>query len=190
MLVFWRKGFAASSLPDLFGAMGIKSPSLYAAFGSKEALYLEAIGHYVKTVGPTIWGHLNDSPTAREGIERLLLAAADNLPGCGTTPAGCMVTLAGIGEESTEAIQQAARKIRQHCLDMIRTRIADGVVDRELPPSTDLDALSRFFLGAYQGIAIQARDGAAAVELKGIALVATAAWPVSGQFSRQVDRES
>ena len=49
MLVFWRKGFLATSMNDLCDAMGIRSPSLYAAFGSKEALYIEAVGHYAKT---------------------------------------------------------------------------------------------------------------------------------------------
>ena len=43
MFLFWRKGFAATSMNDLCDAMGISSPSLYAAFGSKEALYLEAV---------------------------------------------------------------------------------------------------------------------------------------------------
>jgi AcrR family transcriptional regulator len=44
MFLFWRKGFAATSMNDLCDAMSIGSPSLYAAFGSKEALYLEAVG--------------------------------------------------------------------------------------------------------------------------------------------------
>ena len=52
MLVFWRKGFAATSMNDLCDAMGIRSPSLYAAFGSKEALYLEALEHYVRDRAP------------------------------------------------------------------------------------------------------------------------------------------
>ena len=52
MLAFWRKGFAATSMNDLCDAMGVRSPSLYAAFGSKEALYLEAIQHYVETSDP------------------------------------------------------------------------------------------------------------------------------------------
>ena len=52
MLLFWRKGFEAASMNDLCDAMGVRSPSLYAAFGSKEALYLEAIEHYVRTTDP------------------------------------------------------------------------------------------------------------------------------------------
>jgi len=42
MEVFWAKGYEGASLSDLTAAMGINSPSLYAAFGSKEALFLEA----------------------------------------------------------------------------------------------------------------------------------------------------
>ena len=52
MVLFWRKGFAATSMNDLCDAMGVRSPSLYAAFGSKEALYLEAIEHYVRDYRP------------------------------------------------------------------------------------------------------------------------------------------
>ena len=43
-LLFWRKGFAATSMNDLCEAMGLRSPSLFAAFGSREALDLEAVG--------------------------------------------------------------------------------------------------------------------------------------------------
>src|SRR5580692_10899227 len=65
MLLFWRKGFAMTSMSDLCEAMGIRSPSLYAAFASKEALYLEALDHYVRTVGPPVWDRLAEGATAR-----------------------------------------------------------------------------------------------------------------------------
>ena len=58
MFLFWRKGFATTSMNDLCGAMGVGSPSLYAAFGSKEALYLEAVEYYVRTQGPPVWEKL------------------------------------------------------------------------------------------------------------------------------------
>src|SRR4051794_34171198 len=43
MQVFWEKGYEAASMQDLLTAMEISSPSLYAAFGDKEALFLEAV---------------------------------------------------------------------------------------------------------------------------------------------------
>lgn len=177
MRVFWRKGFLAASMHDLCEAMGIRSPSLYAAFGSKEALYLEAVEHYVKTIGPPIWGGLADAPTARAGVEGMLQAAVAKLPECGLEPAGCMVTLSALGEECPGAIGPALRDVRRACLDMLRARIGRAVQAGELPRSTDTERLSRFYLAVYQGLAVQARDGAAPAELAGIAESAMSAWP-------------
>src|SRR4029077_11955803 len=46
MHVFWRQGYEATSVSDLTRAMHINPPSLYAAFGDKEQLYLEALARY------------------------------------------------------------------------------------------------------------------------------------------------
>src|SRR5947199_232850 len=46
MEVFWGKGFEGASLSDLTDAMGINPPSLYAAFGDKEQLCIEAMERY------------------------------------------------------------------------------------------------------------------------------------------------
>lgn len=45
--VFWAKGYDGASMKDLTEAMGINSPSLYASFGDKHALYLKAIDRYI-----------------------------------------------------------------------------------------------------------------------------------------------
>jgi AcrR family transcriptional regulator len=177
MLVFWRKGFVATSMSDLCDAMGIRAPSLYAAFGSKEALYLEAVDRYAKTIGPSIWGQLIEGVTARAGIEGFLMAAAKSLPGTATKPAGCMAALAAVGEDCPGEIPGDMRKLRLECLDHLRSRLTGGVSAGDLPASTDIERLSRFYLGVYEGMAVQARDGASAEELKGVANLALAAWP-------------
>src|SRR3546814_11724245 len=46
MRLFWAKGFGGTSVSDLAGAMGISKPSLYAAFGDKEALFAKALRLY------------------------------------------------------------------------------------------------------------------------------------------------
>jgi AcrR family transcriptional regulator len=178
MLVFWRKGFLAASMNDLCEAMGIRSPSLYAAFTSKEALYLEAVDRYVDTVGARIWACLAEASSAKKGIHDLLLAAARG-PQTFGAPSSCMVTLAALGEEYSNAVVEATRKIRLQCLESLRDRLKTAVIADELPATIDIDRLSRFYLGAFQGIAIQARDGATVDELEGIADTAMAAWPGS-----------
>jgi AcrR family transcriptional regulator len=177
LFLFWRKGFEATSMNDLCDAMGVRSPSLYAAFGSKEALYLEVIERYVETHGPPIWAGLAEGATARAGIENLLIAASEHLPKSRTLPAGCMATLAAVADEWPASIARVVRKVRLDMLGRLRARLENAVADGELPAVTDVDGLSRFYLSVYQGMAVQARDGAAPAELRAVAAAAMAAWP-------------
>jgi AcrR family transcriptional regulator len=180
MFLFWRKGFAATSMNDLCDAMGVRSPSLYAAFGSKETLYLEAIEHYVRTQGPPVWDEVAKGATARAGVEKLLIAATESLPKSRATPAGCMAVLAAVSDEWPAAIARVVKKVRLEMLGTLRSRLDTAVAKGELPASTDVDGLSRFYLSVFQGMAIQARDGATQAELRTVAATAMAAWPGDG----------
>src|ERR1700747_2087986 len=62
--VFWRKGYEGASLPDLTRAMGINRPSLYAAFGNKEALFRKALARYDRGPAGYTYKALKQ-PTAR-----------------------------------------------------------------------------------------------------------------------------
>lgn len=177
MRVFWRKGFVAASMKDLCEAMGIASPSLYAAFGDKEALYLEAFAHYASTFGPPVWGQLGEGATAKAGMEMALRAMAERLPETTDAPAGCMVMLGGACDEWPEAVVETVRRMRVTTLGLIRDRLEAGAAAGEFPPGTDLDRLSRLYLSVCEGMAIQARDGASVEELRGVAEAAMAAWP-------------
>jgi AcrR family transcriptional regulator len=180
MFLFWRKGFEAASMHDLCDAMGVSSPSLYAAFGSKEALYLAAIAHYVETQGQPVWDRLAEGATARAGIENLLVGAAETLPKSRSTPAGCMAVLGAVSDEWPPAIARVTKKLRLDMYGSLRARLEAAVANGELPAATDVDALSRFYLSVFQGMAIQAKDGATPAELRGAAKAAMAAWPDEG----------
>jgi AcrR family transcriptional regulator len=160
-------------------AMGVRSPSLYAAFASKEALYLEAVEHYVQTQGTPVWDKLAEGATARAGIEKVLIAGTESLPKSRATPAGCMA-LAAVGDEWPASIARVVKKVRIEVLGTLRSRLKNAVAKGELPASTDIDGLSRFYLSVFQGMAIQARDGATQAELRAIAAAAMAAWPGGG----------
>lgn len=176
MRMFWTNGFLGTSNNDLCQAMGISSPSLYAAFGSKEDLYVEAVGRYTALSSASIWHHLRDAASPREGMEKALLAAAEAMPANELLPSGCMITLATVGDECPSAVVEAVKGSRLAGLGMIRETIERGVSAGELPEATDVCALARFFTGVVQGIAIQARDGATTEELRPVAKLAMAAW--------------
>ena len=50
MMLFWQQGYEATSIRDLERASGLTAPSLYGAFGNKEALFTAALQRYVDTV--------------------------------------------------------------------------------------------------------------------------------------------
>lgn len=177
MLVFWRKGFLATSMNDLCDAMGIRSPSLYAAFGSKESLYAEALQRYNASADRMIWDHISDGATAKDGVRSVLKAAADVLPEGKGSPSGCMVHLYAIGEGGPEPVAEVVKDARLAGLKVFRSGIRRAIKAGELPASTNVERLSRFFLGVVQGMAIQARDGATRADLAGTAEIAMAAWP-------------
>ena len=177
MHLFWQKGFLATSMNDLCEAMGIRSPSLYAAFKSKEALYLEAFDHYARSRGDTVWAALSQDGRARDAIVRLLQLNADAVLASGDKPAGCMVSLGGVGDTWPEAVAHVAPQLRRDCLDALKTRLSTAVAEGELPASTDVDRLGRFYIGMMQAMAVQAKDGATRSDLMGLIDTAMTAWP-------------
>ncbi|MEU7629280.1 TetR/AcrR family transcriptional regulator [Nocardia sp. NPDC049220] len=177
MEVFWEHGYEGSAMSDLTVAMGINSPSLYAAFGGKEALFREAVDLYGRTDGGCTDRALRDEPTARASIEAMLRGNAiayteEN------KPHGCMVVLAGSTYTTRSAsIRDFLIDKRRETTDGIRERLDRGVRERDLPAGTNTAALAGFFTSVLYGLSIQARDGASLAELTASIDCAMAAWP-------------
>ena len=176
MKLFWQKGYTATSMSDLYEAMGIKSPSLYAAFGSKEDLYDEVLQHYEQCVAPAIWGGMQSEPTAKKAIARWLECSADALTRC-DLPHGCMVTLSAVASEGHERLGERVRQLRDGGYALLKARLSEAQEKGELPASTDIDALTRLYVSIQQGMSIQARDGASREALLAVANMAMALWP-------------
>jgi AcrR family transcriptional regulator len=178
MRLFWRRGFAATSISDLTAAMGIGSPSLYAAFGSKEALYAEALHHYGEQYEATVWGNFSAAATAREAVEAFLMDSAAALTGsCGRAePLGCMVTLSAVGSEGQAELGELVRTAHARGLTRVRERLDRAVAEGEFGAAVDVPALARFVLTVQNGMSLQARDGASREELEAVAQLALSGW--------------
>lgn len=176
MEVFWVKGYEGASISDLTGAMGIGSPSLYAAFGSKEALFREAIELYGRIEGPEIWDVVENAPDACAAVEGFLTATAHSFSRPGK-PRGCMVVLSQLNTtEASASVCAALRENRAQGQSALEARLRRAVDDGDLPPSVDVAALAAFYLTVQQGMSIQARDGASQERLLAVAKGAMAAW--------------
>ncbi|PXY32375.1 TetR/AcrR family transcriptional regulator [Prauserella muralis] len=177
MRVFWEHGYEGTSMADLTSAMGINSPSLYAAFSCKEALFREAVELYVRTDGGAPQRALREAPTVRAGIDAMLRvnATAYTDP---ETPRGCMVVLAATNHtEANRDIGDFLAELRRQDLAELRARLDAALADGELPAGTDTAGLARFYVTVLHGLSIQARDGAGRDELLAAVDAAMSAWP-------------
>jgi AcrR family transcriptional regulator len=176
MEVFWEYGYEGASMSDLTTAMGIASPSLYAAFGCKEALFREAVAHYDETLGATAAAELRDRPTAREAIAAVLRhhAAVFCDP---DKPRGCMIVLAATTHSvRSQAVHEHLAEWRMALENDFRQRIERGIAEGDVPAGADAAMIAAFYNSVNHGMAIQARDGADATKLSAIAEAAIAAW--------------
>jgi AcrR family transcriptional regulator len=183
--LFWVQGYEATSIADLTQAIGIGGPSLYAAFGSKEALYAEALRHYAETNEHLVWAAFHAADTARDAVLAFLMDSAAALTGCvADLPRGCMVTLSSVGSEGYAGLGEIVRTARGVTLERLQARLARAVKDGEIAASADLHALARFVQTVQAGMSILARDGATRSELADMAGVAMAGWDARTQGGR------
>lgn len=176
MEVFWAKGYAGASLNDLKSAMGINAPSLYAAFGSKEQLFEEAVDLYGDTEGQLLWANFAEAPDVRTGMQRLLEASADTYTDPKRQP-GCMVVLGAIlGGEAEAKVAASLHRRRQESVAKIASCLRAAADSGQLPKGIDAEAIATFYTTVQQGMSLQARDGASRATLRAVARSAMAAW--------------
>lgn len=176
--VFWEHGYEGASMSELTAAMGINKPSLYAVFGSKEALFRRALARYRDTYVAYAAATL-EQPTAYAVIESYLRAAVDTLtsgghpPGCLSIQGGLSCSAANSGISEFLADYRAARE------RALADRLARAAKEGDLAPGTDTAALARFVATLSQGLAVHAAAGAGREDLHAtvdIALRAVAAY--------------
>ena len=174
--VFWSKGYEGASMTDLTQAMGITRPSLYAAFGNKEALFRKALDLYEREKLDYI-GIALDKPTAREVAETLMRGGlANQTSNC--EPHGCL------GVISAVACGAEAESIRLEVLE--RGKVAKRALierferakhDGDLPAHVDVEGLTGYLFAILQGMAVQAGAGASRAELERLIDTSLMVWP-------------
>jgi AcrR family transcriptional regulator len=176
MHVFWEKGYEGSSLHDLTAAMGIKPASLYQAFGNKQALFEQALARYLAGPGAFVRGALNE-PTAYDVATKTLHQCTEFLTEK-RTRCGCMtIQAAMVGSDQAEPVKAKLIDVRVKGQEALRERFERAQIDGDLAKNADADGLARFITAVFQGMTVQAINGASREELLRLADTAMLAWP-------------
>jgi AcrR family transcriptional regulator len=176
METFWQHGYEGASMAELTQSMGINSPSLYAAFGSKEGLFQEALRLYLETEDSETKKNLFSAPTARAGIHAMLRHSARSLSRPGL-PHGCMLIL---GDANTsvqnDSVRQSLCRWRRDAQSGFEERLRRGIKDGDVPANADVAKIAGFYMTILQGLSLRARDGAPREAMLDVADAAMAAW--------------
>ena len=178
MLTFWRHGYETTSVADLTEAMGISPPSLYATFGDKRRLFLEAVRLYAGDPEAATTA-FDAAATSREAALGLLRGAAAAYTG-EDTPKGCLLASAtASGSVASADVQEAVAEVRRGVTRRLQARIEQDIAEGVLPSAANADTLAGLVMAVTQGMSVLARDGAERPALLAIADVALQTWPSS-----------
>ena len=176
MDVFWRHGYEGASMAELTKAMGLNSPSLYAAFGSKRGLFDAVLGRY-RDRRAAHRDYVLAAPTARGVAERLLFGAIEWLVDP-NEPRGCLLLQAGLSTGvGNEDVPRAIGRQRRATRDLLAERLMRAQAEGDLPSSADPSALARYLQMVFNGLALQAAEGMSEAELRSSAERALLGWP-------------
>lgn len=191
LAVFWRKGFQGASLAELTAAMGINKPSMYAAFGDKEALYLKALARYAQASAQQSLELLEGGPSARQAVEDFLRRTARDMTDR-ALPGGCFV-VNGIADcqlsATPPAVEAALREAMRGSEARLRARLHRAQVAGELPAHAQADTLAAYFNAVTAGMGVLAKGGARRAKLDTVIDAALACWPLEPPPATRARRE-
>lgn len=157
--LFWERGYEGVSMNDLVQRLGIASARIYAAFGSKETLFREAIDLYERGAGGFADRALAEETTAMAALERILREGIDLYTRRGG-PRGCMVVSSATNCSSENGeIRRWLEGHRASRTASIIQRLRKAIREGEFAQDTDAQALGDLFAATLHGISVQARDG-------------------------------
>lgn len=146
--------------------MGIVPPSLYAAFGNKAKLFLEAVGYYETTFWDATWERMSTESDISHAIRDFFQESADILTEP-LAPCGCMVVLAAVNvSNDAEEVTVALKALRQEGRDYIQQRLDTAVQAGQLKGDTDTRVLAYALNTLLEGMSLQAHDGMSREDLR------------------------
>ncbi|AYX95036.1 TetR/AcrR family transcriptional regulator [Acinetobacter baumannii] len=154
MQVFWRRGYAATSVQDLVDGTGLSRSSLYSTFQNKQGLYQKALQRYELLTTLNNVKLLSGSGSAKALIRQLLMRVVEDELN-DSEHKGCLVAnacleLAGHDEDVSQFVVNNLQKL-QHALESLLIKAQQS---GEIASTQNPRALASFFLNTMQGLRV------------------------------------
>ncbi|HET8705844.1 MAG TPA: TetR family transcriptional regulator [Pseudomonadales bacterium] len=157
MNLFWRNGFSSTGIRELESALGVKAPSLYNRFGSKEALYQSVLAHYLETVvGWRIQHYLQaEQPLVglREFFDTTYSYISDETPALACLLVNTSLELDGCHHSFSEPLKKGASMIRI----AFKATLQNAQQLNQLSVDANIDNLAEFLYLGLQGLLVTSK---------------------------------
>jgi len=165
---FWQHGYEATSMRDLAASMGLTAPSLYNAFGDKQALYARALARYLDCTTRDRLRRYESSLPPKEAIRQFFVEIVDQSIN-DRKRRGCFLVNSALEvaphqSEIGAVIAEQFGEIEAFLKRCLRAAQADGTA----PSSIDANDTARLLLGTLLGIRVLARSAPNRSLLEGV----------------------
>ena len=157
MQVFWRRGYRATSLHDLLGAMALSKSSFYGAFRTKRDLLLTALRRYAESGMSGLIAPLLRPDASRPAIEETLAIMVRHARSAAGRR-GCLVnnTLGEVAPHDP-VVLAATRGVLRQLETILTTVVARGQARGEITSEESARALARFLANTFGGLNLAAK---------------------------------
>ncbi|MEV4475877.1 TetR/AcrR family transcriptional regulator [Nonomuraea sp. NPDC049504] len=159
LMLFWSRGYGATSVQDLVEALSLERGSLYGAFGDKRSFYLAAVRLYWDTYERSLIAALREGPVL-PALREVLVTPARTPEDTPDAPHGCMIgnTTAELVPQDDEAREVVARA-HARFIEIVAGALRRAQVEGEVTTAATPEAQAQLLLFTVQGLSLVSRAG-------------------------------
>ena len=157
--IFWRNGYADTSIEDIVSQTGVSRYGLYGMFGNKKELLIAAIRHYDETMSQLLMANLQDHEASLPAIINYWRTIAEHAKD-ETFCAGCLIVNVAVevAPHDSDVSAEVQRIDRKHQALFTRA-IQNGQMKGEVPTHIDAAGSALMMVSLARGLALMVRAG-------------------------------
>jgi len=168
--IFSTRGFSATSLDDLAAATGMNRPSLYNAFGDKEAVYRETLDHFITGLRDAIGRQVVAEPDLQKALQGFYKGALQEYFSS-NPPCGCFAfTTAPVEALTHPEFQRDLKALVDELDELLANKFAGAKADGSYPNIIDPKSSAKIAQAVLHSLAIRSRAGESKASLTSMAM--------------------